>query len=183
MKQHRYILLAVGIALITSRINAQYTPQTAPDSSATLYPSPQPGLQKSSPPSGTDIRVFPSTNKQAEFSIAISPINSSKLLIGGNVQIGTIIVRPRQGYYYSADGGLTWAGGDSLPQAGSSGFTADPAVAFDAIGNAYYSYMDSGPNIYKIRVKKSLDGGATWQPYVQIPNAGIVDKPHMVTSG
>ncbi|GAB4372184.1 MAG: hypothetical protein Kow0042_15370 [Calditrichia bacterium] len=124
-----------------------------------------------------DIRVFPSIWHQSEESIAINPYNLNNLLIGANVVFSDSV--KEQGYYYSFNSGSNWAGDDSLP--GTLYQNSDPAVAFDANGNAYFNYL-SGRGIYDtawVRVKKSLDGGINWLPRVTIPNAYWTDKNHM----
>ncbi|MCD6256084.1 MAG: hypothetical protein J7J44_07425 [Deltaproteobacteria bacterium] len=78
-----------------------------------------------------DIHIYPSSNHQSETSIAINPANLNNLLIGATTLVNWDY---KQGYYYSLNGGITWSGADTLPGIGD--VTSDPAVAFDANGNA-----------------------------------------------
>lgn len=120
--------------------------------------------------SSADIQVYPSFVNQTEFSIAVNPKNQNNILIGANTDLGP-------GYYYSTNSGLNWQGDDLLPGVFYGG---DPTVAFDSNGYAFYCYLeDVSEDIWKLRVRKSTTGGATWQFPVEIPNVGDPDKPHM----
>lgn len=94
----------------------------------------------------SNIWIHPNLNRQQiEMSIAVSPLDPTRLLVGANV--GEYRDPPHdppyifwsQGYYYSTNSGATWDGSDTLPAFG--GTEQDPAVAFDTSGNAYFAYI------------------------------------------
>ena len=127
-----------------------------------------------------DLRIFPSTNHQSETSIAINPCNVVNMLVGANTD-------PGQGYYFTVNSGSSWSGGDVLPGVGL--FSSDPAIAYDAynIGNpngyanGYFNYLEDVGSGYRVFVKKTTNGGATWLGAVQVPdNQDYLDKNHMV---
>nr|MBC8175374.1 right-handed parallel beta-helix repeat-containing protein [Candidatus Neomarinimicrobiota bacterium] len=132
--------------------------------------------------SSTDYAIHPSSNNQSEMSIAISPADPNRLLVGANTT-DSLASNKYLGYYYSSNGGTIWAGSDTLP--GTTNLSWDPAVAFDTVGNAYFHYINKFNDIDSLvsYVKKSTDGGATWQNSVEIPGIGEPDKGHMAIDG
>src|SRR5207302_5502066 len=104
-----------------------------------------------------------------------------------------IVRLPMRGYF-SSDSGKSWGGVDLPlpPPATTNGtdFGSDPGVAFDTLGNVYYSYIvvffnRSFTSIQgtEMAVAKSSDGGKTWTPNFFNQNAGtgkFNDKP-MIT--
>ncbi|MEW5701488.1 MAG: PH domain-containing protein [Candidatus Zixiibacteriota bacterium] len=112
--------------------------------------------------------------EQAEISVAINPVDQQRLLVGYMTdRCGTYLAR-LLGYAGSPDAGASWVGADTLPGSG----TADPVVAYDADGNAYYCHLRN----LSLYVSKSPDGGTYW-PLNQIfliSSAGESnpDKPH-----
>ncbi len=91
---------------------------------------------------GTNIRIFPSVNRQTEVHISIDrttpPYNY--LIASANVMLPT--GNFDQGYYYSVNGGSTWSGSDTYPGGANDG---DPSTAFDADGNAFVSTLQPTP--------------------------------------
>jgi hypothetical protein len=132
--------------------------------------------------SGPDIQLYPSANHQSEVSIAVNWCNTNNLLAGCNAVGG---FGYSQGYFYSEDRGVTWMGSEQLP--GIPYYTSDPAIAFDTynIGNpngyanGYFNFLSLEGFFYGLSVQKTTDGGETWLPAVEIPNAGDPDKNHM----
>ncbi|MBI4548056.1 MAG: T9SS type A sorting domain-containing protein [Ignavibacteriae bacterium] len=175
MKPYIVILQVLACLLALSSVIAQQPKLVRIQSGAQLAPPFIPPQSSGSSSQAPDIRIYPSSNHQTEFTIAVNPNNTDQLLVGANTQIGTTTTTPRQGYYYSADGGQTWSGGDQLP---SVGWSSDPAVAFDASNNTFFNYLEDVSG-WKLRVKKSTNGGSTWGNYVEIPSAGDPDKNHM----
>ncbi len=94
-----------------------------------------------------------------EPSIAISPVDPNKIVIGWR-QFDTVNNNFRQaGYSYTSDGGQTW----TFPGVIEPGiFRSDPVLDFDSQGIFYYNSLTSqGGNMW-CDVFKSYDGGATW---------------------
>ncbi len=92
------------------------------------------------------------SNDPEEVTIAINPTNPQNLVAGANISY----------FYYSTDGGQTWAEGRL---SSSLGVWGDPSVIFDAQGNAYFGHLSNPVNGYwidRIVVQKSTFGGAFW---------------------
>jgi len=73
-----------------------------------------------------------------------------------------IVVAAGHYYWYSADGGTTWSGGD-LNDLGI--YAGDPSLAFDSEGNVYLGSVSgyiSGKNTF-MAVLKSANGGRSWK--------------------
>lgn len=127
-----------------------------------------------------NVHVLPNSNAaQTELSIAASPANPDKLLVGANVILNSGAT-VRQGYYYTSTAGLEWNGDDSLPNQHRGG--SDPAVDFDGDGNAYYLTMMSHATPFDLLIYKSTDGGANWSTQIDtvITYSYNADKPHLV---
>lgn len=173
-----FFVLVCSLIFLASEISAQMSWKIrleAKDRLQKVVPPSQPNLAKVLAGS-TDIRVYSSSNHQSEVSIAISTADPNHLLIGANTNYGSG-TNPRQGYYYSSNAGSSYSGGDSLP---GVGWSSDPAVTFDASGNAYFNYMEDTGGGYLLFIKKSSNGGATWQNAVQIPGLVDPDKNHAI---
>jgi hypothetical protein len=97
--------------------------------------------------------------------IAVSPANSNNL---SAVYMGRVVgvARPRSSV--TQNGGVTWITSDVPVAWFIYSHRADPVVAYDRVGNAYYCYLDFnppdslGPKQNAIVVMKSIDGGASW---------------------
>ena len=115
---------------------------------------------------GTNVDASNECGSQSEESIAINPADTQNVIAGSN-EIQRLPMRAM----YSTDSGTTFAGVDlPLPDARTNNgfdFGSDPGVAFDADGNAYYSYIvvffSAGGSINgtAMAVAHSTDGGAT----------------------
>jgi hypothetical protein len=126
---------------------------------------------------------------QSETSIAIDPSKPSVIVGGSN----EIVCDPMRGYF-SSNGGKTW-GAVNLPlppplSTNGQDFGSDPGVAWDTLGNVYYSYIVvffnptfSGVQGSEMAVARSHDLGQTWTATFFNLNSGngkFNDKP-MIT--
>lgn len=128
---------------------------------------------------------------QSETSIAINPNNPSQIVGGSN----EIICLPMRAYF-STQGGKSgsWQADDlPLPPALSNNgqdFASDPGVAWDTLGNVYYSYIVVYFNRSfhaivgtEMAVARSSNGGQSWTATFFNQNVGtgrFNDKP-MIT--
>jgi hypothetical protein len=122
----------------------------------------------SSPVIGPNVDVSNEDGPQSETSITVNANNTSEV-VGGSNEIHRL---PMRGYF-SRDGGKSFGAVDLPlpPPATTNGtdFGSDPGVAFDTLGNVYYSYIVVFFNRTfgsiqgtEMAVAKSSDGGATW---------------------
>jgi len=134
---------------------------------------------------GSNVDASHECGSQSETSIAINPANKKNVIAGSN-EIQRLPMRAM----YSTDGGKTFTGVDlPLPPPRTNNgfdFGSDPGIAFDANGNAYYSYIivffgaGGGINGTEMAVANSTDGGATWSATYFNPQTGngqFNDKP------
>jgi hypothetical protein len=128
---------------------------------------------------------------QSETSIAIDPSNPSQIVGGAN----DIFCLPMRGFFSTQGGksGSWHAVNLPLPaplSANGELFGSDPGVAWDTLGNVYYSYIVVFFNRFfdsitgtEMAVARSSDGGKTWTPTYFNRNVGtgkFNDKP-MIT--
>jgi hypothetical protein len=115
---------------------------------------------------GGNVNVSNECGPQSETYITLNPRNPATLAAGSN----EIFRLPMRGYF-SGDGGATWGGVDlPLPPAKGNGidFGSDPSLAFDTLGNVFYSYIvvffgnGNGINGTEMAVARSSDGGKTY---------------------
>lgn len=137
---------------------------------------------------GTNVDASNECGSQSEESIAINPAQPQNVIAGSN-EIQRLPMRAM----FSTDNGSTFTGVDlPLPPARTNNgfdFGSDPGAAFDADGNAYYSYIvvffgaGGGINGTEMAVAHSTDRGATWTTVYFAPETGsgqFNDKP-MIT--
>jgi hypothetical protein len=96
--------------------------------------------------------VIGSSNSPNEPSICINPRNPNQMVAGAN----------NDKYYYSSDGGLTWAGG---VLSSTHGVWGDPVVIADTAGDFYFFHLsvpDWSHWLDRIVCQKSVNGGQTW---------------------
>jgi hypothetical protein len=118
-----------------------------------------------------DAPVVPETGGEAapatETTVAINPRNPKQVIAGaidfGYRESSAPHMRgdPATVIYVSRDGGMTWR--DKKYVELSKGCSAaDPAVAFDSRGWAYYSYIQYLCDKPQLKVMVSKNGGKTW---------------------
>lgn len=106
---------------------------------------------------------------QDEATIAINPTDPNNIIIGANdYRSYTALL-----HHESFDGGLTWNSGEFASTWIFAATPTDPAVAFNASGNAFYSYgriAASGKPlpINDIVCAHSSNGGKTWSLPVRV---------------
>ncbi|QEC66331.1 T9SS type A sorting domain-containing protein [Panacibacter ginsenosidivorans] len=129
---------------------------------------------------GVDVRIFPSSNVQAEVIIAINKTNPLNLLASANTLLGPLSYS--QGYYSSHDGGATWTGADALQNIQAGKIDGDPSVAFSADGTAFLTTIAAGAfGTAGYWFQKSTDGGVNWSAGVK-GNSSINFDKEMITS-
>jgi hypothetical protein len=118
---------------------------------------------------GTNEDASNECGPQSETFITLNPIQPATLTAGSN----EIFRLPMRGYF-STDNGSTWGGVDlPLPPAivaNGTRFGSDPSLAYDTIGNVFYSYIvvffsngkGKAINGTEIATARSGDGGATY---------------------
>jgi hypothetical protein len=134
---------------------------------------------------GPNIDVSKEKGPQSETFIAIDPTDTSRLVAGSN-EIDRLPMRA----YFSNNGGTSWGGVDLPlpPPLTRNGFDfgSDPGVAWDTLGNVYYSYIvvffskGGAVNGSEMAVARSSDGGHTWRStYFNMHRGGAKfnDKP------
>lgn len=140
---------------------------------------------------GANIDMSNEATPQSETSIAINPSNPSQIVGGSN----EIFCLPMRAYFSSQDGKSgSWGAVDLplAPEISTNGleFGSDPGVAWDTLGNVFYSYIIVfwNPHFHNVTgsetaVARSSDGGRTWAATFFNLNAGngkFNDKP-MIT--
>lgn len=119
-----------------------------------------------------------------EPSIAISPTNPDKMVIGWR-QFNTIQNSFRQaGYAYTTDGGETW----TFPGVIDEGiFRSDPVLDSDMDGNIYYNSLTTDGNNYWCDVYKMEPGSTEWDDGTYALGGDkqwmVIDKTDGVGSG
>ncbi|NOS85441.1 MAG: exo-alpha-sialidase [Ignavibacteria bacterium] len=93
-------------------------------------------------------------NTPSEVTISFNPINPLNLVAAANIET----------YFYSFDGGYTWA---TRKLTSTYGVYGDPCIVADLRGNFYYfhlsnSYEEGARWLDRIICQKSDDGGITW---------------------
>jgi hypothetical protein len=121
-------------------------------------------------------------------SIAINPRNPQQLVAGFQSKVSAA---------YSTDGGEHWAIAPGMAPENYRG-TGDTSVAYDRQGHAIlcfialdgagpFKYWGHNPKRNGILVRRSLDGGKTWEPraipvieHAEEPGIPFEDKPYIV---
>jgi hypothetical protein len=99
-----------------------------------------------------------SPDPRSEADIRVFYGNRSKIIAASN----NIGASGSQSQYWSKDGGATW-GESELPLLPADQFHTDPAVDWTSDGTAWSLTIGVvGPNVLRLRLYKSSNGGATW---------------------
>ena len=128
---------------------------------------------------GTDKRVLTSTNPQSEVHISIDKTNTNNILTSAN----TFTTTYNQGYYYTTNGGTSWAGADQLP--GSTTVYGDPSTAYDIAGNAFIATMS--PNLTAqdadgYFIQKSINKGVSWNALLRASDTRLNFDKEMIAA-
>jgi len=206
MKMHLSVLLVLGVTLSMAFLAFAPTRPASPAAPIASLASPAPSptwsgkanalasvaatdsavSSASTVSVGPNIDVSNEPGPQSETSIAINPENPREIVAGSNE-----IFRLPMRAYFSSNAGKAWAGVDlPLPpptQAHGIDFGSDPGVAWDTLGNVYYSYIVvffskgfAGVVGTEMAVARSSDGGQTWtSTYFDLQTGGSMfnDKP------
>lgn len=115
--------------------------------------------------------------------LAVKPQNPRHMVVAwmGYVFLNRIMIRTR----VSTDGGINWSAAANVPHVQNGHTSADPSLAFDSQGNVYLSYIDYDPYFTSgaVYVRKSTDGGLTWEQAVEViafdddPGRFPIDRP------
>jgi len=122
-------------------------------------------------------RVTPtSTINQSESHIAVNPTNPNNIVVVAITipPLGVINI----GAFYTTDGGQSWSGNEDITTENAG--AGDPVIAFDGTGIAYCLYQVR--TLQQLVLKKSTDGGATWNIQGTISFTNDLDRPWMVIS-
>ncbi|MDC3252704.1 glycoside hydrolase, partial [Crocinitomicaceae bacterium] len=99
---------------------------------------------------------------EAEFDVAINPLDSNNIVIAcqsgfGNFNSFVLSI------YYTYDFGVTWQKSNYDGTVEPSSASGDPVLSFDAAGNVYLVNLRlvAGNNV-AVYLSKSSDGGANW---------------------
>lgn len=129
------------------------------------------GGSSSSVTVGSNVDLSDECGPQSETFIALNHANSQNLAAGSN----EIFRDPMRGYF-SFNGGASWGGVDlplppPLSGTNDTRFGSDPSLAFDSLGDVFYSYIvvffggGRGIDGTELAVARSSDGG---QSYPQV---------------
>ena len=139
---------------------------------------------QTTPNANTDCLEPGSVGPHNETAIAVNPTNAQNIIGGANdYQLalnpgGHVSETIQSRAHVTFDGGKTWS---MFPVLSSSSYqaTGDPALAFDASGNAYYATLGFrfvGPGNAQspdVLVSSSADGGKTWSAVRVASGSGV----------
>ena len=141
------------------------------------------------------VNISPYPLDQSETWITLHPTNPTILLAGANDSRYNYGGNYRMVSYRSTDGGRTWSAAltpqNPFVPTSTGAAIADPGLAFDSDGNAYYSHIHAQlingepRGVNGVFVAISSNGGQTWQEVVPVTlnegqNAPFDDKCLMV---
>ena len=132
-----------------------------------------------------DLGAYPYQN---EPSIAVNPLDRDNIVVGAiDFSFRSLVA------YSSFDGGISWEGPETMRPLPREHYAADPVVAFDQNGTAYFSYMSIGTlpvkaaglvflaDIANIVISKSVDGGLAWSDPILASPGSLISKINKTT--
>lgn len=137
-------------------VPSHYKPHSTRPSNCTQTPCVLPNVQISLGPKPV-----------SETPVTANPANPMQLMAGANDE--NCGAELQGGVYNSDDGGTTWRlACMNLPQKAQGG--GDPGVAYDLLGNAFYTGIVFYQNLNQVFIQKSADNGQTWsEAIVAVP--------------
>jgi hypothetical protein len=124
---------------------------------------------------GSNLRISGAqTTPRSTSDVRIDAANPQRIVAASNNVPGS----GHQGQYWSSDSGATW-GQTVLPLAAGDTLQLDPAVGWDANGNAWSMTLGAGAGgTTRLQTYKSTNGGQTWT-YEGVASGSqtAVDKP------
>jgi len=121
--------------------------------------------------SAQDAQISDGYQFDGEPFIAVNPTNTSHVVIAwmGFDGLDLIQIKVR----VSNDGGMTWQPEVAIPHINPGYTHADPSMDWDSDGNLYLCYIDYHPfgTGGKTLIRRSTDGGFTWDPPVEVIDA------------
>jgi hypothetical protein len=169
----RFLVLAASVLGLAAPLLAQGNNSDKPTwwnkylHLAAFGSDPAPG-STTSLAAGVNVDVSNECGPQSETFITLNPNLTSTLAAGSNE-----IFRDPMRAYFSSDGGASWGAVDlplppPLQGTNDHRFGSDPSLAFDTLGNVFYSYIvvffggSRGINGTELAVARSTDGGKTY---------------------
>jgi len=115
--------------------------------------------------------------------LVVNPLNSEHLVVAwmGFIPLKYISIKTKASF----DGGLSWSKMVPIEHTNPVFGSADPSLAFDSKGNLFLCYIDydKGIDSGSVYVRKSVDGGLSWEKPVEVinihsdPGKKPVDRP------
>jgi len=103
--------------------------------------------------------------------LSVNPNNSQHMVIAwmGFKLNNQLVIKTKATF----NGGQTWSFTNYAPHTNPAFGSADPSLAFDAVGNVFLCYIDYDDLIDSgsVYIRKSIDGGLTWGDPIEVINA------------
>lgn len=156
---HGSVLAQSSLSQRSNASDAKVAPLTPATGTTTQVVAPGPGPVGPFPVYD-DIQLLASPGiDQSRPHISADPTDSRNLIVAANTYTSASGTR-QAGYYYSNDGGRTWQGQNTLPNAIAT--RGNPVTAYDATGKAYLSGIMPDQFNAGIHTQSSVNKGVTW---------------------